>query len=190
MARFLGLVALVLSLVVATVATGFWLSSATTEALRIYRFESEPPETLTRLRADVVDTVGFGPWERDVAASWQIGRVRIVDQGASPGVRDSAWILAGDWGAHYEEDPAPEGTWRPFAAAATAAALVATALILLLSLAIRALIAQGSFTVFGQRDSDAARKNLPGSGVQARMGGHSPPYVPHNPDWDPDRRIR
>lgn len=45
--------------------------------------------------------------------------------------------------------------------------------------------------VFGQRASDGRVVTwLPGHGTHGGEGGHTPPYVPYEPDWDPKRRIR
>lgn len=43
--------------------------------------------------------------------------------------------------------------------------------------------------VFGQRDPESRDVTwVPGGGTHGGMGGHVPPYVPYNRDWDPKHR--
>ena len=48
-----------------------------------------------------------------------------------------------------------------------------------------------SFVIFGQRAPESRPVGwVPGNGSHGGEGGQTPPWVPYNPDWDPDNRIR
>ena len=48
-----------------------------------------------------------------------------------------------------------------------------------------------SFVIFGQRAPEIRAVGwIPGNGGHGGDGGQAPPWVPYNPDWDPENRIR
>lgn len=57
--------------------------------------------------------------------------------------------------------------------------------------AIERLLDRMSFVIFGQRAPESRSVGwLPGNDGHGGPGGQTPPWVPYNPDWDPENRIR
>jgi hypothetical protein len=174
-----------LALVATAVGTFAWAWSHASTARSLYLFEGEDP-TETVLGTPYR---GAGPLGLDLVR-FDDGRVvEVVRQGEPRAQWPRPEYLVGEHGARLADEPPSEGAWIPFAARATGASLLG----LLLAAAAVPLLWSGyrrfGTAVFGQRDANAEPVTLvPGSGTHGL--GQVPPYVPYNPDWDPDRRIR
>ena len=200
MTRLVGRLLLALVLVTGAIAMAMWSVSTAADSLAVFRFEQEDPASLESAHGLVERREGVGPLERDVVS------LSYVDVEALDHVRESVHVVrAGDpraqWprpeflvsehGARYADEPPHEGAWIPFAVAAGVGLLLAG---LVGWLAVRLLlqvVRTGGSVIFGQRDPHANQVTwLPGGGTHGGMGGQVPPYVPHNPDWDPNNRLR
>lgn len=185
---------LLLALVLATgvIATTAWSASTAADSLALFRFEREAPASLATSHGLITDREGFGPLERDVV-SLESAResVRVVRVGEPRARWPRSELLVGEHGARYADEPPHQGAWVPFALAAVLGvsfAVLAGWLVVRLWLH---LLRTGGFIIFGQRDPQGKGVTwLPGGGTHGGMGGQVPPYVPHNPDWDPENRIR
>jgi len=167
-----------------------WSVTYASTARSLYLFERETPTELVRGSAHQ----GAGPLGLDVV-TLNNGRVVDVYRQGEPRVQ---WprpeFLVGEHGARLADEPPSSGAWRPFALRA----LLGLVGVLVLAGTSRRLIrrfrAAGpdlGFVIFGQRDPESRPVTwLPGAGSHGSGTGQVPPYVPYNPDWDPDRRIK
>lgn len=200
MTRLVGQLLLALVLAAGAIAMTVWSVSTGTDARALYSFEQEDPASLTTARGLIERRAGFGPLERDVVSfsvdtADDLGSmyqtVHVVRAGPPRAQWPKPELLVGEYGARYADEPAHQGAWIPFAAAAVFGLLAA---VLTGWLAVRLglhVFRTGGFIIFGQRDPQVRTIGwLPGGGTHGGMGGQVPPYVPHNPDWEPKNRLR
>lgn len=178
-------------LVAGVIAVVVWSVPYATSARSLYLFEQETPIEVANGSA----RQGVGLLGLDVV-TLDDGRVVEVHRQGEPRVQ---WprpeFLIGEHGARYADEASASGSWRSFALRAVAAwigmllVLVGAVpwLVRQLPVAVRHL----GFVIFGQRDPEARQVSwVVGAGGHGSGGGQVPPFVPHNPDWEPDRRIR
>lgn len=192
MAALLGRLLLTLVLVTGAIVATVWAVSTGADAVAVFRFEREAPASLESSRGMIEGREGFGPLELDVVSLESAGEaVRVVRLGEPRAQWPRSEFLVGEYGARYADEPPHEGAWIPFAVAAGVGLLLA---VLAGWLAVRSFLhflRTGGPVIFGQRDPQGRRVTwLPGGGTHGGMGGQVPPYVPYNPDWDPENRIR
>lgn len=180
----------------AVVATGslalaVWSSLLAAQAMALVQFEAEPAASLSRQAGSVQDTTGVGPLSLDVVRTDHAGTVKVVRQAeALPEPWPRPLLIVGEHGAYYVGEPAPEGTWIPFAVAAGLALLAACAGAWFAASNLRGSGARVAFVLFGQRAEGSPTIGwLPGHGGHGGHGGQVPPFVPHSVDWEPRNRI-
>jgi hypothetical protein len=190
MRRLLPLVAAALLIGVAVVAMVWSVPYAAT-ARSLYLFERETPAELVGGSA----RQGDGLLGLDVVT---LDDGRVVDV-YRQGERRVQWprpqFLVGEHGARLADEPPSSGAWQPFALrtligwVAALAALSGSALLLVRR--VPAAVQHLGVVIFDQRDPESRPVTwVPGAGGHGSGGGQVPPYVPYNPDWDPDRRIK
>jgi len=200
MAVLVGRLFLALVLLAGAIVATVWSVSTGSDALGLFRFEQEDLASLETAHGLVERREGVGPLQRDVvslsyvdmqALDYVHESVHVVRVGEPRAQWPRPEFLAGEHGARYADEPPHEGAWVPFAVAAGGGLLLA---VLAGWFAVRSFVhvlRTGGFTIFGQRDPHGKGVTwLPGGGTHGGMGGQVPPYVPHNPDWEPKNRIR
>ncbi len=186
-----------LPLVVAALLIGgavgvlIWSVPYATTARSLYLFEQETPTELVSGSA----RQGAGLLGLDVV-TLDDGRVVDVHRQGEPRVQwPRPQFLVGEHGARLADEPPSSGAWRTFALRALiswiGALLVLAGSTLLLVRRLPEAARHLGFVIFEQRDPESRPVTwVTGAGGHGSGGGQVPPYVPYNPDWDPDRRIK
>jgi hypothetical protein len=176
---------------VGAVALVVWSVPYATTARSLYLFEQETPTELVTGSA----RQGAGLLGLDVV-TLDDGRVVEVHRQGEPRVQwPRPGFLVGEHGARLADEPPASGAWRPFAVRAATACIVALVLVAGAAPWLRRTLPRSSqhlgFVIFGQRDPEARPITwVPGGGGHGSGAGQVPPLVPHDPDWEPNERIR
>lgn len=184
------------SLIAAIVAAGTSLflvvgsSAIAADAHALWQFEAEPAASLKPQPGTVIGSKGIGPIQLDIVRTTDSGVVDVVRQS---GTRPPTWprplLLVGGQGAYYAAEPAPQGTWVPFASAAALGFLAAALGAWFAVTTLRRNADRIAFVLFGQRAPGTRSIGwLPGNGGHGGNGGQVPPFVPHDVEWEPSRR--
>lgn len=190
MRRLLPLVVAAL-LIGGAVGVVIWSVPYAATARALYLFEQETPTEHVSGSA----RQGGGLLGLDVV-TLDDGRVVDVYRHGEPRVQwPRPQFLVGEHGARLADELPSSGAWQPFALRALISWVAALAALagstLLLVRRLPAAVRHLEFAIFGQRDPESRPATwVPGAGAHGSGGGQVPPYVPYNPDWDPDERIK
>lgn len=179
-----GILGLVLASLAIVIVVWAWPFASTARGLYLFEQES-PTEVVSGSAAQGVGLLGLDVVQLDGGRS-----VEVVRQGQPRAQWPQPDFLVGTHGARLADEPPHEGAWVPFAIRAVLGLVTAVAL---LALAVPTSLGalRRMEVVYGQRDPEArVITQIPGAGTHGGAGGQVPPFVPHNPDWEPKRRIR